>query len=195
MSASSAGISSARLDLGQESEPAEIDAEDRSVGRRVRDGAGRPEQRAVAAEGDDHVGVAGRARRAGRSASGSPMPRAARALFFDDGRAAVGAEPGGGIRERRQGVGQGVTRDERGGANGHASRLSSRRNSRLPSAPGDRRRFDGKTFQSYLKRCGRHVVDHARVHGRIAHDAALADFAPARLELRLDQRDDPPVRA
>ena len=50
------------------------------------------------------------------------QPRAARALLFDDGGAAVGAEPGGGIRERRQGVGQGMTGDERGGANGHASR-------------------------------------------------------------------------
>ena len=62
------------------------------------------------------------------------------------------------------------------------------RNSRLPSAPV---MGDGVTATASSPTRGRGRVtsrDDARVHRRVADDAALADFGAPRLELRLHQR-------
>ena len=75
-------------DLRQESEPPEIDAEQRRVVRRMRDGAGGIEQRAVAAERDHHVASRGRVARGAPSAIGRRARRRRRSRF-DDRRAAA----------------------------------------------------------------------------------------------------------
>ena len=55
---------------------------------------------------------------------------------------------------------------------------------------GDRRFGHRYADQSYLSgRAGR-FLDDARLHGRIANDALLADFRASGLELRLHERDD-----
>ena len=59
----------------------------------------------------------------------------------------------------------------------------------VPLRAGDGRRRRGHGGQSYLTRCGRHLLDDARLHRGVANHA-FADLSAARLELWFDQRDD-----
>ena len=107
----------------------------------------------------------------------------------------------GRFRQRREGRRQGVPGDETGareahGCSGLAGDGTAEQQEELAVAFGalHRRRLHPDPLQSYLKRRARDVIDDARVHRRIAHDAAGADVLAACLELRLDERDHAPAR-
>ncbi len=65
------------------------------------------------------------------------------------------------------------------------------KNSRFPSAPSIGDGSSPMRSNPTAARCALDFFDDARVNGGIADDAALADLAAPRLELRLDQANRP----
>ena len=182
--------------LGQESQAAEIDAEDRDVRLGLRDAAGRAEQRAVAAQDDDHLDHAGKL-----ILSSDVVPRRRAGRAGERGRVRVEhrlnvprLEPRRDLRQMARG-----TLEPRLGDDAYASHepwpLRCRKNSRLPVSPvmGDSV-MAARTNPTSAAARGR-LLDHPCLHDRIADHALLADFSAARLELRFDERDDVGARS
>ena len=105
-------------DLGQKPQMAEVDTEQRRVGRRVRDGARGLEQRAVAAKRHDDIDRGRQCLFRRRPPAMSETGRV-RAFDLDDGRAAMSLEPLGRLGERRERRGERPSGQESGVGNRH----------------------------------------------------------------------------
>ena len=213
---SSVGVELGERDLGQEAEAAEVHAQ-RRASRALEQAAGR-EQRAVAAQHHERVGLR-RPRRAPRRTAQSPpaSPSASAAVRSSSrratprasqparrGRAAPARPRARSGRARMPIVVHGPTaasqpapRARRARQRRAARRRRCRKNSRLPSAPviGDAQAPRTRVAQRACAARGHVARAPARCSAGSRHDAAAAHLAPADLELRLHQHDRVRVRA
>ena len=185
------------VDLGEESQVAEVHAEDRQVAPGLADARGHRQQRAVAAQHEQQVDQSRQVVAAGGAAAGQ-RGRERRRVGFEHDLDAAGIEPRRHLDEVRRHRRQPNLRDDpdsldhgpplRSGSHGAARRCS--RNSWLPSAPGHRRRRHRRPSPgrrrpaaSVTRAITRSCTSGSRTMPLLAHLVA------PRLELRLHQRD------
>ena len=167
--------------LGEKPEAAEVDAENRNVGVRLRDAAGRAEQRAVATEHDDHVDLARAGRPCRRCRTEPSRPADVASAAVSGSKTGVNLplfEPRRNFREVARRPIEARFRDTptRASFAPVADHAASRARGpqmeeelAVAGVAGDRRFGHGLADQSYLSGRARRLLDDALLHGRIAN--------------------------